>query len=442
MRREVVVGEHDVGRLLGDVGAADAHGDADVRVLQGRRIVDAVPGHRHDVAFLLPCPHDLELVHRRDAGVDRHFLDDGGERGLVHLGELLAGQHLVAFAENPDLLRYGHRGKLVVAGDHHRPDAYLPAYLHRVDRLFARRVHHSNVAQEHQVFLDLLVGIVVLLRQLLVGDAKYAQSVLRHRFVDRQQLVALGDVERSRSAAALERCAALQHDFGSAFHEGDDPAVGHRMDRRHALALRAERELLDARSGAARLVGFQSSLGRDDDQRAFGWIALHEQARAVLADHCVAREHAGLQQQLQPGIVHRPADAAFRSVSAATHVDRAAADVKPAHRHLALGQRAGLVGADDTGAAERLDGGHLADQRVALGHFVHGDRKSAGNDRGQRLRNGGHGQRDRKRHHRQYRPHLESALHQLAPEADCQNERTDPQSDDAEPLADLLGAPL
>ena len=36
---------HHVGRLLGHLGAGDAHGDADGRLLERRRVVDAVSGH-------------------------------------------------------------------------------------------------------------------------------------------------------------------------------------------------------------------------------------------------------------------------------------------------------------------------------------------------------------------------------------------------------------
>ena len=55
-RGEVVVGEHHVGRLLRDVGAGDAHRDADVGGLQRRRVVDAVAGHRHDRAVRAAAP--------------------------------------------------------------------------------------------------------------------------------------------------------------------------------------------------------------------------------------------------------------------------------------------------------------------------------------------------------------------------------------------------
>ena len=69
--REVVVGEDHLRRLLGHLGAGDAHGDADVGRLQRRRVVDAVAGHRDDVAVGLQRVDDAQLVRRRDAGVDR-----------------------------------------------------------------------------------------------------------------------------------------------------------------------------------------------------------------------------------------------------------------------------------------------------------------------------------------------------------------------------------
>ena len=64
MRGEVVVEQHEVGGLAGDVGARAAHGDADVGLVQGRAVVDAVAGHRHDVAAGVAGPGDAQLVLR------------------------------------------------------------------------------------------------------------------------------------------------------------------------------------------------------------------------------------------------------------------------------------------------------------------------------------------------------------------------------------------
>ena len=73
-RGEVVVGDDHVRDFLGHVRAGDAHGHADVGLLDRRRVVDAVAGHGHDLAPPPPGPHDPELVLGRDAGVDGHVL--------------------------------------------------------------------------------------------------------------------------------------------------------------------------------------------------------------------------------------------------------------------------------------------------------------------------------------------------------------------------------
>ena len=56
---------------LRHVGAGDAHGDADIGRLHGRRVVHAVAGHGHDFAAALPGPHNAQLVLGRDARIDR-----------------------------------------------------------------------------------------------------------------------------------------------------------------------------------------------------------------------------------------------------------------------------------------------------------------------------------------------------------------------------------
>ena len=65
---EVVVGQDHHRGALRDLGAGDAHGDADVGLLEGRRVVHAVAGHGDDVALLLEQAHQADLVFRRHAG--------------------------------------------------------------------------------------------------------------------------------------------------------------------------------------------------------------------------------------------------------------------------------------------------------------------------------------------------------------------------------------
>jgi len=67
---EVVVHEHHLGRLLGNRGAGDAHGHADVGPFQGRSVVDAVAGHGDHVTHGLEHLHQAELVFGSDPGKD------------------------------------------------------------------------------------------------------------------------------------------------------------------------------------------------------------------------------------------------------------------------------------------------------------------------------------------------------------------------------------
>ena len=56
-----VVLEHDIRRLAGDIGAALAHGDADIGLLEGGRVVHAVARHGDDSAGFLPQADQVEL---------------------------------------------------------------------------------------------------------------------------------------------------------------------------------------------------------------------------------------------------------------------------------------------------------------------------------------------------------------------------------------------
>ncbi len=65
-----VVDEHEVGRLAGEVCAARAHGDADVRGGEGGRVVDAVAGDGDRLVALLEDPDEAQLVLGRGARDD------------------------------------------------------------------------------------------------------------------------------------------------------------------------------------------------------------------------------------------------------------------------------------------------------------------------------------------------------------------------------------
>ena len=123
---EAVVGEHEIGRLLGHLRAAPAHRHADVGRPQRRRVVDAVARHRDDVAGGPPAGDEAQLA----------------------LG-LHPGQHVflhgMRVVDQPDGARDRRGGTGVVPGDEHRPDTGAVAGRDRRGRLRA-----DGVVQRHQ----------------------------------------------------------------------------------------------------------------------------------------------------------------------------------------------------------------------------------------------------------------------------------------------------
>lgn len=124
-RAEIFVEQDERRRLARHVGAAAAHGDANVGGLQGRRIVDAVAGHGDDFSRSLEREDDMQFLRRHDAGKDRHRFDSPGEFGVAHRGEVVARENAVV--GQPGSLGDRRGGRRIVVGDHDDADARLPA---------------------------------------------------------------------------------------------------------------------------------------------------------------------------------------------------------------------------------------------------------------------------------------------------------------------------
>jgi hypothetical protein len=124
---EVVIEQHEIGGLPGDVGAADAHGHPDVGGPEGRSVVHAVPGHGHDVAARAECLGDPELVLGLDtANHDAVAVDQAPECCLV--GRQIATVDDPAAGLPQAGLPGDRRGRRSgVPGDHGDRDACLPA---------------------------------------------------------------------------------------------------------------------------------------------------------------------------------------------------------------------------------------------------------------------------------------------------------------------------
>jgi hypothetical protein len=118
-RREVVVGDHDPRRALGDLGAGDAHGHADVGARERRRVVDAVAVIATTSPRLqrLDDPQLLGGLHARE---HRDPAEHALQRGLVHPVERGTVDGERALVRDAELAGDGQSRQRVVAGDHHR----------------------------------------------------------------------------------------------------------------------------------------------------------------------------------------------------------------------------------------------------------------------------------------------------------------------------------
>ena len=145
-RAEVVLEQHQRRGLARDVGAAAPHRDADVRGLQCRRVVHAVPGHRHHLARGLVRGDEPQLLARQDAREHAYLSHRLRERRVIHRLDLGAGED--ALVSEAGLARDLERRAGKVAGDHHHADAGAAALRHGIGHRRAQRVGEHEQADE------------------------------------------------------------------------------------------------------------------------------------------------------------------------------------------------------------------------------------------------------------------------------------------------------
>ena len=240
----------------------------------------------------------------------------------------------------------------LVARDHDGVNAGLARGGDGRDRLAARRIGDPDDAQQPQILL-LDAGAD--------GDAQHAQATRRHVGV---RLGRARRPRRTQRKQQLGRALDVEHPI--------------RSPDRHALAVGVERVHVPPRALLLDRSPIDPTLGGRREQRELGGIS--RAGASAFAQLGVAACGGGRQQL----VVIRPP--------------------KLAHGHHARGQRAGLVGADDRRAAQRLDRRQPANENVARRHPLDADRQRDGDDRRQALGHGGDRQRHRRDEHLQRRP--------------------------------------
>ncbi|MNX66381.1 hypothetical protein D3C86_974710 [compost metagenome] len=430
-RGEVVVGQHHVGGFLGDLRALDAHGHADVGLLERGGVVDAVPRHADDFAQTLQRAHQAQLVFWAGAGKDVVVAREPGQFLVADVLELCAGDRIarVGHAQHgPDR----HRGFRMVSGDHLYADARLIAVGDGDDGLGARRVHDAGHAQQYQALLEVrMIQRGRARRAWFVGGGQGAQPLVRKGF---KALFPVVQAQRPRPVFALFPRAQAEQHIGRARHVDQVLAVVV-ATARHVLVAGVERHLAVFVHAVQALPG----LGGQHHHGAFGGRA-HDAPLAVgvLVELAVVadgrRAHEAHQRVFAPPVhgqaIGFPGDLAHGRGVVSGH---AVGPFRKQHvpgRHLVHGQGAGLVRADHRHRAQRLHGGELADDGAVARHPLYAQRQNDGDDGGQALGHGRHRDADQRqeqigqghveqiaadqeqgRHHDQH--HLENALAQL-----------------------------
>ena len=119
---KVIVEQDEVGRGAGNVGAALAHGDADVRRLQRRSVVDPIAGHGHDMSARLQRLRDPQLVGWGDAADDDTVVVPERTELCGVVGEVLALEHSLVSDDKADLASDRKRRRGMIPGEHRQPD--------------------------------------------------------------------------------------------------------------------------------------------------------------------------------------------------------------------------------------------------------------------------------------------------------------------------------
>ncbi len=369
---EAVVLQDNRRRLLGDVRAPAAHGDAHVGLAERGRIVHAVAEHGHDLAASLKGADDLQLVLGRHPTEGADPGDAGVQLAARNPGELAPVDYLGGAVEQGELAPHGLRRQPLITRDHDRSQAGAGKPGDGRFHAGGGRIHQSQEADEGQVvergFGDR--------RHRARREPEHAQPGRRHVGIDPAERVPLGALEPAQ----------LEDACRGALDAGGRRAVVV-VKRRHEPPGAGERH--EPEGGTVAVQGCRvesdASGGGEDgpvDGIARGRIAL---GRVGLP---AAGEHRDLEGAAQ-GLIGRWIGALDR--------ERVEASGRPDahHRHLARRERTRLVGADHGRRPERLDGRQPADQRVPAGHAVqpHGQRDRR--NRRERLGDRRDGERDR-----------------------------------------------
>ncbi len=166
---EGIVQQHHVAGFLSHVRSSDAHGDAHVRVFDGRRVVDAVAGDRHHILLFLQQLHHPHLDERRTPGNHLDALQLLLEFLIAELFNVGGLHSNVILVQHMQLFGNGPGRTDVVAGQHLHFNAGASAGSDGLVDIRAQRIgNHHKAVKQHVLLQCCLFFTLVAPRQYLV----------------------------------------------------------------------------------------------------------------------------------------------------------------------------------------------------------------------------------------------------------------------------------
>ena len=264
----------------------------------------------------------------------------------------------------------------MVAGYHNGGYARAAALLYSRLDLRANGVYHAGKADEYQVMLERL-GRKIVGRGVVFSHRRreHAQSLIRHPLVFRGYCCPYLVCHRNDFSVDKGVGAEIDDNIGSTLCVLNN-AVRCLVDGGHHLSAGVKRSFADSRAVAFQLALMKSEAYRKVYESRFGGFSRDCSIRILLR---VGAEGHGSCEQLFVAVM----------------IDDG---------HLILRESACLVRADYLRAAERLNSGELADNRIFLRHVRNAYRQHDSDHRRKSLGNGGNGEADG------YHKHVDNAL--------------------------------
>ncbi len=302
--------------------------------LQGRSVVHAVTGHRHDFAVRFERIDDAELLFRHDTGKHPDILYPGGEFGVRHAVQFGAGDDAMAVGDS-GLARNRQRRGRIVAGDHDDLDTGGAAFGDGGRHGIPERILESQEADAAQFQIMVSIRQIAHFRSRL-GDGQHPQAAGRHFDDARLHCAGFGVAHVAQVGDGLRR----------AFRGDDQHPVGASPRVTDSRQFGRQRVFTDKRPVGMKMFGIAEKPDADLVKGAF---------------HGVERVLAAGKNRVFDQVVH----VLGQAVGLVCDVDDVIPDTKHPERHPVPRQRAGLIDTKDGRRAQGFNGRHPPGKHVA-----------------------------------------------------------------------------